>query len=84
MKKVLIPVMAVMVMGAGAAFGTQMAKKFAPDDGHRMGNIGEAPCVDVSQKCSETPGAACTWSENSSIQLYQIDGTVCGNELFRL
>lgn len=82
MKKLLIPAF-ILVMGAGGAFGTQLAKKFAPEDGHRIGSINEDPCVDVSQKCSTSGGTACTWSMDGVTPLYQIDGTFCGEELFR-
>lgn len=82
MKKFFLPV-AVVIMAAGAAFGTQLAKNSAPVNGHRIGNIGEAPCVDVTQVCSDIPGDACLWSVDESTPLYQLDGTMCGEELFK-
>ncbi|MNK83385.1 hypothetical protein D3C87_1031980 [compost metagenome] len=82
MKKLLIPV-TIMVMGAGAAFAGQIAKSFAPAQGHRIGGIGEQPCVDVSQTCNTTPGVACLWEEDDATQLYAEGETMCGQELFK-
>lgn len=82
MKKFLIPV-TIMVMGAGAAFAGQMVKSFAPVAGHRIGGIGEQPCVDVSQTCSNIPGEACIWQDDNLTPLYTFGETMCGNELYK-
>lgn len=85
LKNLLLPV-AVVLIGAGAAFATNAAK----DAGSPMvpGYLFESSsgqCVQKRSDCSPTGNVFCTWTDannNSHILSERINGTTCGNELY--
>lgn len=85
MKKFILPV-AVVLMAAGAAFATNVAKSGNKSlvDAYRIDAI-TGDCIRVQQQCETTPGLTCTWSVDGSTPLHQLNPseTMCGDELFK-
>lgn len=82
MKKLILPV-ALFVFGAGAAFATNTAKDSSATivKGYRITSNPLAPCQMTQVDCSTIPSPnLCT---DGSVTLHQLNGTSCGNDLFR-
>lgn len=84
MKKLIFPV-AVLLLGTGAAFASKMnnGKRILVDAYHIDAASGR--CITDRQQCSTTPGDPCTWSEDSTVPLFNapVSPTMCGDELFK-
>lgn len=83
LRKVILPV-AIVLIGAGAAFATNAAK--VPQStvkGYYVDrNTGE--CVQSPMQCKESGTILCTWSDGSETHnLYKLNGTDCNVQLFR-
>ncbi|MBN9312955.1 MAG: hypothetical protein BGO40_10695 [Chryseobacterium sp. 39-10] len=89
MKKIVLPVILIIV-GTGSAFATMMAKKsMTAVNGYKIINTGggQFTCEDVGQKCSTTAvGDYCRWSSDNNVILHEIDSpeTMCGDPLYEL
>ncbi|MCJ7935969.1 MAG: DUF6520 family protein [Chryseobacterium sp.] len=85
MKKFILPA-AVILMGAGAAFATNVAKNSKTTaTSYRIGSLSEEPCMLTPKECNQTGVVVCTWFDGANTHnLYEIDGTVCGTELFEI
>lgn len=83
MKKILLPAL-IVVMGAGAAFASNIASKSAKVIPTFRIDANDK-CVPVEQDCNASTGFVCTWDGDGSSQLYQImeSETECSQELFR-
>lgn len=82
MKKLLIPVLTV-VVGIGAAFaGNQVSKSSKIIPTYR---IEGTQCVEVNQDCDNGGDFLCTLDGASSVQLYQfkLNETTCSTEMHR-
>lgn len=86
MKKLILPVVTVL-LGTGAAFGTQAAKSTSAKvavDGYRIDAL-TGECVNAIQQCESSGTAPCVWTGDSSTHLVSKisdDPTMCGQELF--
>lgn len=86
LKNLLLPV-AVVLIGAGAAFATNTAKESnnSQVQGYFIDNS-TGQCIASSQMCSSEPGEICTWTDPAtsvSHNLRQLEGTSCGAVLFK-
>ncbi|WP_412468740.1 DUF6520 family protein [Pedobacter sp. KLB.chiD] len=84
MKRMIIPV-AIVLMGAGAAFATKAAKNAQVNvDAYRIDGAGQ--CVFADQQCSTSGTEACTWAGDNSTPLSDapISATMCGDPLFKV
>ncbi|SHL80251.1 DUF6520 family protein [Chryseobacterium polytrichastri] len=82
MKKFILPV-AVILMGAGAAFATKVTtSNRAIVAGYRIDSV-NGQCIKENQ-CSTIPGETCLWSADNATPLHQLSETMCGEELFKL
>ncbi|MCA1744440.1 MAG: DUF6520 family protein [Bacteroidales bacterium] len=85
LKNLLLPV-AVVLIGAGAAFATNTAKE--ANNSMVPGYLFESSsnqCVQKRSDCSPNGSVICTWKDASGQShnlSEQINGTTCGNELF--
>ncbi|MNK41009.1 hypothetical protein D3C87_596670 [compost metagenome] len=84
MKKFFIPV-ALIIMGTGAALASSNSAKTVVN-GFRIGNAGEAPCVETPKDCETiNTGAVCTYVEGSaSYNLKQLNGSMCVADLYEI
>lgn len=79
--------MVTVLLGTGAAFGTQAAKSNSAKvavDAYRIDAI-TGECVDAQQQCETSGSAPCVWSGDGSSHLVQKiadNPTMCGQELF--
>lgn len=80
MKKLILPV-AVILMGAGAAFATKSGKTLIVD-GYRVDAV-SGQCI-KENKCSTIPGETCVWSVDGATPLHELSETMCGDELFKI
>ena len=81
MKKFILPV-TLFIFGAGAAFATNTAKQgeVAIVKGYRITSNEMVPCEKTDVNCSTIPSAnLCT---DGTVNLHQLNGTSCGNDLF--
>jgi hypothetical protein len=86
LKNLLLPV-AVVLIGAGAAFATNTAKGTNNTlvRGYYIDNSNNQ-CIASSQMCSSETGDICTWTDPAtsvSHNLRQLEGTSCGIVLFK-
>jgi len=84
MKKFFIPV-ALIIMGTGAALASSNSAKTVVN-GFRIGNAGEAPCVEVPKDCETiNTGVVCTYVEGSTTHnLKQLNGSMCVLDLYEI
>jgi hypothetical protein len=85
MKKFIFPV-AVILMGAGAAFATKATtSKNAIVDAYRIDAV-TGQCIEAQQQCSTEQGATCTWTGDGVTPLHDapLSSTMCGEELFKV
>ncbi|WP_234110705.1 DUF6520 family protein [Chryseobacterium sp. R2A-55] len=86
MKKLILPVVTVL-LGTGAAFGTQAAKSTSARvavNAYRIDALTGA-CVDAQQQCETSGTAPCVWSGDGGTHLVEKisdNPTMCGQELF--
>lgn len=82
LKQVILPAV-IILMGAGAAFATQVDKKSnALVDGYRI-DPNTLECIDIKKECSTTGSMVCTWSDGvASHELYELGETLCEFKLF--
>ncbi|MCT2561822.1 DUF6520 family protein [Chryseobacterium herbae] len=82
MKKFIFPV-AVILMGAGAAFATKVTtSNRAFVTAYRIDAV-SGQCIDAKQECSTQTGETCFWSADNVTPLHELSGTMCGEELFK-
>ena len=84
LKNVLLPA-AIILIGAGAAFATNAAKKLQSTvDGYYL-DSSSGNCIRTSEKCSPIPGNTCTWVDDfgSIHNLRMLDDTSCPVQLSR-
>ncbi|MBT2559833.1 hypothetical protein J7E50_18080 [Pedobacter sp. ISL-68] len=85
MKKFIFPV-AVILMGAGAAFATKAGtSKNVLIDAYRIDAV-SGKCINAEQQCSTLGNETCTWTADSVTPLHEepISSTMCGEELFKV
>ncbi|MBO9676354.1 MAG: hypothetical protein J7577_23130 [Sphingobacteriaceae bacterium] len=85
MKKLIFPV-AVILIGAGAAFATKATtSKKALVAAYRI-NAVTGQCIDARQQCSTLGTETCTWTGDNATPLHDepISSTMCGEELFKV
>ncbi|ALR29248.1 hypothetical protein ATE47_01300 [Chryseobacterium sp. IHB B 17019] len=85
MKKLIFPV-AVILIGAGAAFATKATtSKNALVDAYRI-NAVTGRCISAEQQCSTLGSETCTWTADGVTPLHDepISSTMCGEELFKV
>ena len=84
MKKFFIPV-ALIIMGTGAAFASSNSATTVVN-GFRIGNAGEAPCVEVPKDCETiNTGVVCTYDDGwTTHNLKQLNGSMCVQDLYEI
>lgn len=84
-KQFLLPAVVAFV-AVGAAFATNVAKSTqASMDGYYFDNS-QNQCRNGNVQCSTDPGSVCTWTDPATSithNLRQLDGTSCGDLLFK-
>ncbi|KUJ52815.1 DUF6520 family protein [Chryseobacterium sp. JAH] len=81
MKKFIMPAV-IMVMATGAAFAAKKGdSRKAVEIGYRLGNTGEAACVDTPKSCDTNGVEVCTFNGQT---LRHLDETSCGDTLFEI
>ena len=75
----------IIVMGAGAAFASNIAsKKAAVAPTYRI-DAASGQCIQVEQECDDQGSFVCTWSGDNMSQLYEfkLNETTCSRTLTR-
>ncbi len=85
-KQFLVPAV-IILMGAGAAFATNVAKDSqASQEGYYFDSTKNECILAEGSSCSPTGSAVCTWKDsNGTVHELssQINETMCGDPLFR-
>jgi len=84
MKKILMPTL-IIVMGAGAAFASNIASKRATVvPTYRIDAI-SGQCIQVEQECDNEGSFVCTWNEDDMSVLHElkVNETTCSQTLTR-
>lgn len=88
-KSLILPAVIILI-GAGAAFATNVAEnsKDASQTGYYF-DSSQSKCIETDEMCSTVPGDFCTWTDPSDplgtphILREQINETSCGNVLYK-
>lgn len=83
LKNLLLPV-AVVLIGAGAAFATNAESDDRSNQNGYFVDSLSGDCIESPMECSTVPGELCTWNDGSNTHaLFQISGTTCQSPLYK-
>jgi len=85
LRKVILPV-AIILIGAGAAFATNYAKSADEElkPGYYIDNS-TGQCLNANTQCTTEVGTICTWYDSNTdtkYNLHELEGTSCGDFLY--